>query len=312
MFRKFARSHDFRFRRGAFDHGRAFGQHGGHHDVVGAENGRAEFAAQIDHRAGQFRREHFDVAAFDPHRGAERFESLQMQIDRPIADDAAAGQRNGRFLATAEQRTEHANRGAHFAHDFVGRDRFDLLRLDRDGAAGAFHLRAEMRQDLQHVMRVAQVRHAMQNARLARQQRRGQDRQRRIFRAADLDRTGERMTAVNENFIHTWRRGIVSLLHNLFSPRCRDNSSRQKAQQSVSPGRSRFRARAIRRAARCGGAASISSRINSSPCLAAEKRDRRIVQHFARKRCAIAGRDVGKIRHDQVEFAFDFRRADRL
>ena len=68
-------------------------------------------------------------------------------------------------------------------------------------------------------MRVAQIGNAMQNARLARQQRRGQDRQRRILRAADLDRAGERMTAVNENFIHTWRRGIASHLHSPFLSR---------------------------------------------------------------------------------------------
>ena len=59
-------------------------------------------------------------------------------------------------------------------------------------------------------MRVAQVGHAMNDARLAREQRRGQDRQRRIFRAADLDRTGKRMAAVDENLIHTWQKGTVS------------------------------------------------------------------------------------------------------
>ena len=123
--------HDLRFGGGAFDHGHAFGEHGGHHHVVGAEHGRAEFAAQIDRRRRSVRREHFDVAAFDADRRAERFESFQMQIDRPIADDAAAGQRDGRFLSPAEQRTEHADRRAHFAHDLVGRDRVDLLGLSR-------------------------------------------------------------------------------------------------------------------------------------------------------------------------------------
>ena len=118
---------DFRFGGRAFDHGDAFGQHRGHHDVVGAEDGRAEFAAQIDDGALQFRRENFHVPALHPNRGPERFESFQMQIDRPVADDAAARQRDGRFFATAQQRAEHANRGAHFAHDIVGRDRFDLF-----------------------------------------------------------------------------------------------------------------------------------------------------------------------------------------
>ena len=117
---------DLGFLRRSFDHRHAFGQNRRHHDVVGAENRRAEFALQVDDRAGQFRREHLHVAAFHPHRRPERFKTFQMQIDRPIADDAAARQRDGRFLATAQQRPEHADRGAHFSHDFVGRDRFDF------------------------------------------------------------------------------------------------------------------------------------------------------------------------------------------
>ena len=107
---------------------------------------------------------------------------------------------------------EHANRRAHLAHDFVGRDRVRssppctaTVPLARSTS------RPEMRQDLQHVMGVAQVRDMMEDARFAREQGGGQDRQRRIFRAADFDRAGERMAAVNENFIHTWQRGIVSM-----------------------------------------------------------------------------------------------------
>jgi len=79
----------------------------------------------------------------------------------------------------------------------------NLLRRDADRAAGAFHLRAQMSQNLQHVMRVAQIGHAMNDTRLWRKQRRSQDRQRRIFRAADLDRPGERVTTVDEDLIHT-------------------------------------------------------------------------------------------------------------
>ena len=74
------------------------------------------------------RREHFHVAAFHANGRAERFEALQMQIDRPIANDAAAGNETV-ASAAPEQRPEHANGRAHLAHDFVGRDRLDLLRL---------------------------------------------------------------------------------------------------------------------------------------------------------------------------------------
>src|SRR5206468_7325034 len=55
------------------------------------------------------------------------------------------------------------------------------------------------------------------------EQRRGQDRQRRIFGAADLDGTGKRMAAVNKDFIHTSQTGTVSPLNNRFLNKCRGN-----------------------------------------------------------------------------------------
>ena len=265
LVQKICQIDNFRFLRRAFDHGRAFGQHRRHHHIVGAENGRAEFAAQIDHGAGQLRRKDFYVAAFHAHGRAERFKTFQMQIDRPIADDATARHRDGRFFAAAEQRAEHANRRAHFAHDIVGRDRFDLLRGHGDRAAGAFHLRAEMRQNLQHVMRVAQIRHATDDARLACEQRRRQDRQRRVFRAADLDRAGERVAAVDEDLIHIGQRENAGYLNNPFSIRCRDNFFAREARKSAS-----LCPMPISRASRpfgwrCSGACSINLRTNSSP-----------------------------------------------
>ena len=49
------------------------------------------------------------------------------------------------------------------------------------------------------------------------EQRGGEDWQRRIFRAADLNGTGKPTAAVNENFIHISRTGNVSHLNNRFS-----------------------------------------------------------------------------------------------
>src|SRR5882757_7705750 len=132
-----------------------------------------------------------------------------MQIDWPVSDDATTGQSDGCFLATAQRWPKHANGSAHLAYDVVLRDGVDLFGRDADRSAGAFHLRPQMGQNLQHVMRVAQVGHAMNDTRLSSEQRRGQDRQRGIFRAADLDRTRKRITAVNEDLIHTWQKGTV-------------------------------------------------------------------------------------------------------
>src|SRR3954471_10335622 len=119
-----------------------------------------------------------------------------MQIDWPIAYDATAGQRHGRFLAPPEQWSDHANRSAHAPNHLVWRNGTDVLRGDGNGSARPFHMRAEVRQDLEHIVRVAQVRYTPDRDRFASQQGCRQNRQSRVLRTADLDRTRKRVTAV--------------------------------------------------------------------------------------------------------------------
>ena len=126
--------------------------------------------------ARQFRRENFDVAAFHAHCRAKGFEAFQMQINRAIANDTAAGQCDAGFLAPTQQRSKNTNGRAHFANDIVGRDTVDLLGSHSHGAARAFHLRTQMSENLEHVIRIAQVGHAMNDTRLPSQQCRGEDR----------------------------------------------------------------------------------------------------------------------------------------
>ena len=111
---------DFGLFGGSVDDRRPFGKHGSHHHIVGAEHRRAEPAAQIDCRPLKFRSEHFHVAALHAHGGAKRFKAAQVQIDRPIANDASARQRDRRLLFPSEQRAEDADRGAHLPHDIIG------------------------------------------------------------------------------------------------------------------------------------------------------------------------------------------------
>ena len=76
---------DLRLRGRAFDHRDAFGQNGGHHDVIGPENGRAEFAAQIDDGAFQFRRENLHVPALPlgpPRRALRILSNANRSADR--------------------------------------------------------------------------------------------------------------------------------------------------------------------------------------------------------------------------------------
>ena len=158
--------------------------------------------------AAQFPGENLHVALVDPVSGAERLEAFQMKIDRAVADDAAAGQGDRRLLLAAEQGTEDADGGAHLPHDLVGRDRFDVLRADRHGAARPLHLRAEMGEDLQHVVDVAEIRNVVDDDRLFGEQGGGENRQGRVLGAADFDGARQRVAAVNENFIHVLRKRI--------------------------------------------------------------------------------------------------------
>ena len=62
-----------------------------------------------------------DVAGLHLDVGAERVQCLEMQVDRPRADRAAAGQRHARRAEARQQRRQHENAGAHAADHVVGR-----------------------------------------------------------------------------------------------------------------------------------------------------------------------------------------------
>src|SRR5262245_65906512 len=72
-------------------------------------------------------------------------------------------------------------------------------------------------------MGIAQIGYAVDDTRFSGEQRGGQDRQRRILRAADLDGTRKRIAAVNEDLIHTWQKGTVSRRYNRSPSKCRGN-----------------------------------------------------------------------------------------
>jgi hypothetical protein len=87
-----------------------------------------------------------------------------VEIDRPVADDASAWERDGGLVLAAKQRAEDANGGAHFADDVVGGLGGDFFRAYLDGAAGAFDFASELAQDGEHVVDVAQVGNARDRA----------------------------------------------------------------------------------------------------------------------------------------------------
>src|ERR1043166_6052021 len=99
-----------------------------------------------------------------------------MQINRSIANDTAARQRNAGLLTTTQQWSQDANGRAHFPDNVVWRNTVNLFGGHGYGATRAFHLCTEVRQNLEHVIRVAQVRHTMNDTWLPSQQCRGENR----------------------------------------------------------------------------------------------------------------------------------------
>ena len=61
------------------------------------------------------------IAGFDFDFRAELFHGHDMQVDRPRADGAAAGQRNLGLAAARQQRPQHPEAGPHLGDEFIGR-----------------------------------------------------------------------------------------------------------------------------------------------------------------------------------------------
>ncbi len=119
--------------------GPALGQHRGAHQVLGAGDGRH---VEPDVGAAQPPARHLDVdiAVFERDRGAHRLEPLEVLIDRPGADRAAARERHAGAAVAGDERAEHQHRSAHLADQLVGRVRL----LDRP-ANHPHHRRIDLR-----------------------------------------------------------------------------------------------------------------------------------------------------------------------
>ena len=105
-------------------------ERGGHHHVLGAVHGAH---VERDARADQRRAGRFDVAVVEPDLRAQRFQALQVLVHRPHADRAAAGLGDARAAEARQQRAQHQERGAHLAHDVVGRDQVRDASARRSG-----------------------------------------------------------------------------------------------------------------------------------------------------------------------------------
>ena len=172
---------DFRFLGRVFDARRAAGQCRRHQQVFRRADGRH---IQIDDRPAQAARKRH-TAVVKLHLCAQRAHALEVLVDGPLADRAAAGQGNARFAQPREQRAEHQHRGAHLAYIL-----FVLRVLQRGGVQNErvvllFHAAPARGQQRAERLHIRQFRHAFNARVFARQQRAAHDGQHRVLGCAD-------------------------------------------------------------------------------------------------------------------------------
>ena len=190
--------------------GLAGGERRRHHQVLGRPD---RDLRKHDLRAGQpVRRPRLDVALLERDLGAELFQALEMQVDRPGTDGAAARQRDLGLALARQQRAEHQNARPHLAHQVVGRPRAGQpTGLQVEGAAAmaavlgmAVHLDldAETHQQVGQRRDVGEMRQVGEPQRLVGQEAGGHQRQGRVLGAGDPYLALQGSAAANENSVH--------------------------------------------------------------------------------------------------------------
>ena len=193
--------HDFGFACGVLEHGLAVGEHRRHHQVLGA---RDRHRVEHDARAFQFGRLGFDHAALDLDLGTHGFETHQMQVHRPRADGATAGQRHMRLPACRHERPQHQDRGAHGFHQLVGRGAAaDFFCVHRQRVLLVHgHVHTHLPQQAIGGGDVFQMRHVLHGQRLVRQQRGAEDRQRGVLGTGRTHLALEHGAAFDQQLVH--------------------------------------------------------------------------------------------------------------
>ncbi len=106
----------FRLHGGVFDHRGAFGQGGGHHQVFGAgDRDRLE----VNLRAAQAPGVGLHVALGQVDLHPHGLQALEVQVDGPGPDGAAAGQRHPGLAGPGHQGPQDQDRGPHGLHQLV-------------------------------------------------------------------------------------------------------------------------------------------------------------------------------------------------
>ena len=204
-----------RLTRGVFDDGTAVRQRRGEDDV----HRRADrYLVKIDARAVQLavRRFGIDEAVAHVDVGSERRHALDMLLDRTDAEIAAAGHRGLGAAEAAEHRADEVIRRADLARQIERRvDAANARAVDLDGRfVDKANLSAEVAEDRQQHIGIADLGNIFDPADAVDQKRRGDDRDSGVFRPADLHFAAQCRAAVDNILFHV----IAPFRHSGFRP----------------------------------------------------------------------------------------------
>ena len=194
--------HDMGLTGGVFDDGGPLGQCRRHHNVHGSAHGHH---VQIDVGPLQMTvlGPGVDVAALHGHLRAHGGKALDMLVDGPHAEIAAAGHGHRGLAKAAQQRAQQVIAGPDPPRQLIagaGGTDGAAVQLHRVAVQDP-HLRAQLIQNREEQRHIADLGNVLNAAYAVHHQSGRNDGHRRVFRAADRDLTIQGTAAVNDIFI---------------------------------------------------------------------------------------------------------------
>ena len=183
------------------DHRLALGEHGRHDDVLRGHHARL---VEEDGLAAKPGRAHL-VAPVDRDLCAELREPVNVRIEAPAPDHVAAGRRHGDPAEASKERTGEQERRPDAAAELLVELRLvDARRIDADVVLGGqLDLGADVREQLDHRLDVADPRHVRQLHRLRCERARGEDRESAVLVPGGADRPAEGPPALDHEGLHS-------------------------------------------------------------------------------------------------------------
>ena len=194
--------HDVRLLGGVFDRGGTLGQCRGHHNIHGGPHAHHVQIYRRTHQTAVFGGG-VDEAALHGHLSAHGGEALDMLVDGPDAEVAAAGHGHGGLAEAAQQRTQQVVAGADTAGKIVGRaGGVDGVAVDLNGVLVQHaHLCAQLLQNREEQGHIADLGDVLDTAYAIHQQGGRDDSYSGVFRTADGHFTKKLSSAADHVFI---------------------------------------------------------------------------------------------------------------